>query len=240
MGAGIDAGPALSSALEVDVFAAATHALGRGAQHGLSQVAAQAAPTPLWKRKDLLPYFLIALVPLFIIGYDLNMRLQTRGLEHKLEALDADYDKKMKVKAAQSQLNMSDKQQQEQIHGLRQEHASVLKKTTGLRQLITRQTLIPGLLADLGSAVSDDIVIGNFTQSLDRRYSFYLSGWAASNTAAQLLINSLEKTLGRWNLSVESSRIDASGGSYDSSGGYTFEAWLTWSPAASSARGDEQ
>ncbi len=218
-------------AMDVDLLAGAAHALGRGPQQGLAQVAAQAAPTPVWRRKDLLPYFLIALVPLLMLAYDLNMRYETYVLKQRLEALDSEFDRKMKVKAAQGQLQLAGKKQEEQIHGLRQQHAQVLKQATGLRQLITRQTLIPGLLSDLSKAMSDDVVVGEFSQSLERRYSFYLSGWAASSTAAQLLINSLEKILGAWDLSVESSRIGANSGGSGLPRGYAFEVWLTWRPA---------
>ncbi|HID46348.1 MAG TPA: hypothetical protein EYP34_11405 [Chromatiaceae bacterium] len=179
----------------------------------------------MWKRKDLLPYAAAAMVMLGLIGVDVNMRYKTWQKNAQLQELEEEFSEKMLLKRQMQAQASSMSELKSKLSEKKQELAGVTREKESLRYLEYRKNLLPALLAALQNAINDEVVVEQVSQGVGNREQVYVSGWAASDTAAQLFFNSLSAEMTSMNMEVADRRVMADS-SRPRGSGYNFEAWL--------------
>lgn len=209
------------------LMGAAAHILGRSAEEVLAQINAQPPKVPLWKRKDLLPYVAAVLTVVAVLAVEAYTRYSAWEKQTELAQLDGEFSEKIELKkkmeaqagvAANLQKKIAD--QQERLDTITQEQ-------NALFYLDYRRQLVSGMLEAIQRAMVDEVMVEQVIQDQVGRGQIYVSGWAATDTAAQLFINNLSDEMQQWSMEVRDRKISSGGGVAGAAGiGYTLEAWF--------------
>ncbi len=204
----------------------AAHSLGQSSVNSLPRVEAQPPKPSLYKRKELWPYAAVTAVLLAVVGYDISLRVEIWQNKQELVRLDAQYKEKLQLKkitdSTVSQVNALEKQEVKKQALLEKKHHS-LRMLGGM--IMHRQNLVPGLLRAIGKAAGDEVLLDSVEEGA-RQSGFRLVGWALTDTAGQLFLNRLNKTLSPWNYQVSDPQISSGKGRLGVYG-YTLEIWLS-------------
>lgn len=213
------------SAAANQLLGAAAHALGRADKQASPGLQAQPPRPPLWKRKALYPYIAVVVVVLGLVTFEISLRVRTHYAVQHLEELEREFSERQQLK------NVATVQASEGAKAARQvveREAELQDKTrelAALQRLLARQTLMVELLQALQKSTTDEVLLDTLVQQSGRERQFYVSGWATSNTAAQLLVNNLDRDLKRLAIGVQDSRIQSGSNSLGGAG-YKVEVWL--------------
>lgn len=196
----------------------------------LAPIAAQQAPPPLWKRKELWPWVGIGLVVVGLAAYDTSMRIQTAGNKAELTRLDLEYERKMQVKKQAEALAAEAKTLQAELAVKEQELKEQERLLNILDNIIRyRQELIPGLLQALRDAAGELVMLDLFEESADRN-RVLLAGWALTDTEGQQFANALNEQVAPWHYRVEDVKLTRGKGRLGIDG-YLLNILLVHAPA---------
>lgn len=211
--------------VQSDMLSASVHAMGRADAQGLSPLQGQPPAPPLWRRTQIYPYLIIALVVFGIIGFDAYIRVQTHLNEERLDTLETEFSQQIRLnKAAQESRSEADRLNKE-ISQVRREVGEMQKRKQALDGLLERQQSAPGMLNALQEAVTDEVMVSRFTYRDRGDGQYFVSAWALSNTAGQLFVNSLGRHLTLWELRVKDYAI-RTGSNRFGAVGYEVNVWL--------------
>lgn len=209
--------------IAIDLLGVGIHAMGRSQKNSITLLMAQPPRPPFWKNKYFYVYGVFIVVLLAFASWDIFMRIQTYQNQQELVKLEKEFVKKLELKKIAQATISEGSRLQTQIKKKEKSLTYKERKSAILKQLLYKQDQITSVLTVLQDTLSDEVFLTKFIQSAQEQY--YLSGWAITNTAAQLIVNNLERDLKQLNLKVED-RIIESGTNYLGSSGYYFKIWL--------------
>jgi Tfp pilus assembly protein PilN len=218
--------PRLPEGLADAVLAAAATRQPRAPASPLVPIRAQPPRPPIWKRRELWPYAASLLVILSVVGNEARMRIVTELNERELARLDAEYEERMQLKTAATEIESEASQLQQELEAKQATVAELEERVEGLEYLESRQGMMPRLLERLGDVLNDEMLVTRLKVPPEPGGTIYLRGWALTNTAGQLFISNLNNVQDGPRLQVDSSRIAAGPGPYGVSG-FSVEVWFT-------------
>ena len=215
----------ISTVQAAGLLTVADHALGRTRPDTHARIQAQPPKPPLWKRKEIYPYAAAAMVLFGLLINDLSMRYSKISNQHRLEQLETEFSQKMRIKKAAMDNTSKAQNLSSKVADIKKRLEETSKEYQALNRLVDRQQLIPGLLNSLQKSITDEVVIDQVSQKPQQENHFYISGWALSDTAAQLFVNNLGRDMKPWKIRVQDSRVQSKQVRMGLRG-YKVEAWL--------------
>jgi len=188
---------------QVYLKAVTTHLFGGAAGSLGVRVKAKDPSPPVYKNFEFLRLAAIGIVLGGIIGTEALTRYDILKKEQELERLDKEFNEKLKINKQMQGLNTQTKKLLSKVKEKQAEVSETTKKLAVINDiLIDRLDLVPGLLTALKSSISDEVVIDAIIEDRAKTNHFLLSGWALTDTSAQLFVNNLNSSLSRWELMV--------------------------------------
>lgn len=200
----------------------AAHALGTIEPHSNVAIIAHDPAPPIWKNRDFYRFGSVALLLLTIVATEIYLQSKYRAYNHELKTLQKTFHDELELQREAQTINT----EATGLEGDIEEKQAMLKQLDKELQTIEnvlfyRQDVIPALLITLGNTISDDILIDRLEEITENSNHFTLSGWALTNTGAQLFFTKLDPALHRWKLRVDNPVIRQATGRTDLQG-YAF------------------
>jgi len=219
----------LSPDLLASLTGVAAHIFGQVDKSAISRVEAQPPKPPLWKRRELLPYAAAAAVMLAVTGFEGYNRVQIWRNEQELVRLDAEYEERLMIKKQAESTAARARVLEGQVVEKQAELEKLRERQRLLEDvLLRRRELIPGLLRAIAGAVGDEVLLDE-VQEADQQTGIHLVGWAYTDTAGQLFISRLNKSLAEWDYQVSDTRVRSGRGRLGGQG-YSLDIWLAAVP----------
>lgn len=217
---------ALTGETSAALYGVARHAMGRIDANTLASVQAQPPCQPLYKRKALIPYVLAGATLLGVVVLEASMRLQIMQNEARLEQLEDEFSEKRQLKTIADANRSQTRTLTTQLKTSEQEVVLLSRQVAALNRLISRQELVPGVLAVIQSAMTEGMMIEQINQRAAHEGQIYVAGWALTNATAQRFVSNLDQGMKSWNIKVLDSRI-ISGKGRGGARGHNVEVWMS-------------
>ncbi|QPJ62479.1 MAG: hypothetical protein G3M70_11600 [Candidatus Nitronauta litoralis] len=204
---------------------AASHYLGRVPVNTLARLNAQPPKQPVWKRKELYPYATAVLILFAVVAFDATIRFETWQNVKKEEELTAKFKEKLGIKKkVESDASKTQVLEEKIEEGRRAIEKLIEKNRLFEKILLERQESVPGILRGLASAISDEIILDGIFESKNSS-GIRVTGWALTDTGAEIFLNQLGRKLDEWGMSVSGAEVSSSRGRLGLDG-YGFSLWL--------------
>ncbi|MCA9482221.1 MAG: hypothetical protein KC553_00635 [Nitrospina sp.] len=204
---------------------AAAHYLGRAPVNATARLNAQPPKQPLWKRRELYPYAAAGLVLLGVAGFDASIRYEIWKNKKKEARLEEQFEEKMSIKKKVEGDASRGKVLEESIVETRRELDELIEKNRIFEKvLMERQESVPGMLKALAGSVSDEIILNSIAESRTTA-GVRVTGWALTDTGAEIFLSRLNKALEQWGFRVTGVEVSANRGRLGLDG-YGFSMWL--------------
>ncbi len=222
---GIDKASPSSKGSLASLMGAAAHHLGRIPANTLARLKAQPPKPALWKRRELYPYAAAIAILLAVVGFDLSMHIERWKNEVRLVELDAQFEEKMALKKKVESQASEAMRLEKEIAKRSRTLTEVNKKNQIIENiLIQRQKSVPGILRTLAKTSGDEIILDGLSES-DKSPGIRVTGWALTDTGAELFLNRLNQALEKWEMLVTDSQVVADRGRTGLDG-YGIDLWL--------------
>jgi len=185
---------------------------GRGHTPGpVAHLGVPAARTKPWRRRELLPHAVAAVLLLFLAGTEIYLRIATWRSEARLSALDREYEERLELKTLAESTLADTRALEQQIAQTQTQIDAFERAIARMEGLIARRREVQAVLETLEETIDDEVLI-SFVEQDARTEALSIGGWALSSTAAQLFISRLARAVRPIGLEVQNSRVVAGEG----------------------------
>lgn len=193
----------------------------------LAHIPPKEPPPPIWKNKQLYRYGIPAVLVLGLLGHGVYSVWLESNLQDRLDTLDIEYKKKLKLNKQISSISGDYKRKEEELTKLQQEVAESEKEFSRLNKtIIYRTRLIPRLVKTVSLSVTNSVMLDSVIEpKRDSRNRFNVTAWAMDNPSASEFVDRLQQLVGRLNYRVADPDITTGIGRYGLNG-YTINLWL--------------
>lgn len=183
---------------------------------------------PMWKNTD----FWRVAIPVLVLGAvgvnEAYMQYRLKTAKETLSGTRADREKMAQERQQNTQLANLAKEEKNKYEQLDKEIKTIAPLLKQEELLFQRNNNIIDVLQSLASSVSPEVVVDKLIEpnrNYSKRQSFYLEGWAVSNTAAQRFSENLGRNVNSSGFTVRSVSISSAYGRHGAKG-FGISLWL--------------
>ncbi len=183
------------------------------------RIAAHDPSPPMWRNVTAIRAAAVFSAIAVTGGTETYLRMSAYDAETQLAQREEEFEERSQLSRKVQTINSQAKALRDQVETLQTAVADADARLTIMENvLLARVKSVPGILRALQGAMNDDVVINGISENYSSTGIYQVSGWALTDTSAQLFMNRLDRNVERWQLNVVDESVARANGPMDLDG----------------------